>query len=125
MRPSSTLIALVLISAAVTVFTSVWWRDMSYLLLLIWFALAALTVADLVISHLAGRMTIDFDLPPQGFVGHTTALTVGIRRRRARCPRKPKSGSISLPISSSAKSDGSLLHRVREKARSRPLWTFI
>ncbi|AHF87821.1 hypothetical protein RLEG3_06035 (plasmid) [Rhizobium leguminosarum bv. trifolii WSM1689] len=88
MRPSSTLIALVLISAAVTVFTSVWWRDMSYLLLLIWFALAALTVADLVISHLAGRMTIDFDLPPQGFVGHTTALTVGIRPQKGTLSRK-------------------------------------
>ncbi|MBY5738250.1 DUF58 domain-containing protein [Rhizobium leguminosarum] len=88
MRPSSTLIALVLISAAVTVFTSVWWRDMSYLLLLIWFALAALTVADLVISHLAGRMTIDFDLPPQGFVGHTTALTVGIRPQKGTMPQK-------------------------------------
>ncbi|MBY5871855.1 DUF58 domain-containing protein [Rhizobium leguminosarum] len=84
MRPSSTLIALVLISAAVTVFTSVWWRDMSYFLLLMWLALAALTVADLVISNLAGRMTVDFDLPPQGFVGHTAAFTVGIRSQLSR-----------------------------------------
>ncbi|TCA27833.1 DUF58 domain-containing protein [Rhizobium leguminosarum bv. viciae] len=88
MRPSSTLIALVLISAAVTVFTSVWWRDMSYFLLLMWFALAALTVADLVISNLAGRMTVDFDLPPQGFVGHTAAFTVGIRSQKGALSRK-------------------------------------
>ncbi|MGO7590875.1 DUF58 domain-containing protein [Rhizobium leguminosarum] len=88
MRPSSTLIALVLISAAVTVFTSVWWRDMSYVLLLIWLALAALTVADLVISNLAGRMTVDFDLPPQGFVGHTAAFTVGIRSQKGALSRK-------------------------------------
>ncbi|MGR4841225.1 DUF58 domain-containing protein [Rhizobium sp. LARHSG275] len=88
MRPSSTLIALVLISAAVTVFASVWWRDMSYLLLLMWLALAALTVADLVISNLAGRMTIDFDLPPQGFVGHTAAFTVGIRPQKGPLSRK-------------------------------------
>ncbi|MBY3195948.1 DUF58 domain-containing protein [Rhizobium laguerreae] len=88
MRPSSTLIALVLISAAVTVSTSVWWRDMSYLLLLMWLALAALTVADLVISNLAGRMTIDFDLSPQGFVGHTTAFTVGIRPLKGMLPQK-------------------------------------
>ncbi|MBY3050116.1 DUF58 domain-containing protein [Rhizobium laguerreae] len=88
MRPSSTLIALVLISAAVTVFTSVWWRDMSYLLLLMWLALAALTVADLVISNLAGRMTIDFDLSPQGFVGHTTAFTIGIRPLKGMLPQK-------------------------------------
>jgi uncharacterized protein (DUF58 family) len=88
MRPSSTLIALVLISAAVTVFTSVWWRDMSYLLLLIWLALAALTVADLVISNLAGRMTIDFDLPPQGFVGHTAVFAVGIRPLKRALPQK-------------------------------------
>ncbi|CAN7706220.1 DUF58 domain-containing protein [Rhizobium leguminosarum] len=88
MRPSSTLIALVLISAAVTVFTSVWWRDMSYLLLLMWLALAALTVADLVISNLAGRMTVDFDLPPQGFVGHTAAFTVGIRSQKGALSRK-------------------------------------
>ncbi|MBY5854554.1 DUF58 domain-containing protein [Rhizobium leguminosarum] len=88
MRPSSTLIALVLISAAVTVFTSVWWRDMSYLLLLIWLALAALTVADLVISNLAGRMTIGFDLPPQGFVGHTAVFAVGIRPQKGALPQK-------------------------------------
>ncbi|MBY3043650.1 DUF58 domain-containing protein [Rhizobium leguminosarum] len=88
MRPSSTLIALVLISAAVTVFTSVWWRDMSYLLLLIWLALAALTVADLVISNLAGRMTIGFDLPPQGFVGHTAVFAVGIRPLKRALPQK-------------------------------------
>ncbi|NKL04413.1 DUF58 domain-containing protein [Rhizobium leguminosarum] len=88
MRPSSSLIALVLISAAVTVFTSVWWRDMGYLLLLIWLALAALTVADLVISNLAGRMTIDFDLPPQGFVGHTAVFVVGIRPQKRALPQK-------------------------------------
>ncbi|WSH61061.1 DUF58 domain-containing protein (plasmid) [Rhizobium ruizarguesonis] len=88
MRPSSTLIALVLISAAVTVFTSVWWRDMSYFLLLMWLALAALTIADLVISNLAGRMTVDFDLPPQGFVGHTAAFTVGIRSQKGALSRK-------------------------------------
>ncbi|TBC26957.1 DUF58 domain-containing protein [Rhizobium ruizarguesonis] len=88
MRPSSTLIALVLISAAVTVFTSVWWRDMSYFLLLMWLALAALTIADLVISNLAGRMTVDFDLPPQGFVGHTAAFTVGIRSQKDALSRK-------------------------------------
>ncbi|OAV49227.1 hypothetical protein A6U98_13350 [Rhizobium sp. WYCCWR10014] len=88
MRPSSTLIALVLISAAVTVFTSVWWRDMSYFLLLMWLALAALTVADLVISNLAGRMTVDFDLPPQGFVGHTPAFAVGIRPQKGALSRK-------------------------------------
>ncbi|MBY5461356.1 DUF58 domain-containing protein [Rhizobium leguminosarum] len=88
MRPSSTLIALVLISAAVTVFTSVWWRDMSYFLLLMWLALAALTVADLVISNLAGRMTVDFDLPPQGFVGRTAAFTVGIRSQKGALSRK-------------------------------------
>ncbi|MBY5357116.1 DUF58 domain-containing protein [Rhizobium leguminosarum] len=88
MRPSSTLSALVLISAAVTVFISVWWRDMSSFLLLMWLALAALTVADLVISNLAGRMTIDFDLPPQGFVGHTAAFTVGIRPQKGALPRK-------------------------------------
>ncbi|NKJ71441.1 DUF58 domain-containing protein [Rhizobium leguminosarum bv. viciae] len=88
MRPSPTLIALVLISAAVTVFTSVWWRDMSYVLLLMWLALAALTLADLVISNLAGRMTVDFDLPPQGFVGHTAAFMVGIRSQKGALPRK-------------------------------------
>ncbi|TBB16030.1 DUF58 domain-containing protein (plasmid) [Rhizobium ruizarguesonis] len=88
MRPSSTLIALVLISAAVTVFTSVWWRDMSYFLLLMWLALAAVTVADLAISNLAGRMTVDFDLPPQGFVGHTAAFTVGIRSQKGALSRK-------------------------------------
>ncbi|MBY3270118.1 DUF58 domain-containing protein [Rhizobium laguerreae] len=88
MRPSSTLIALVLISAAVTVFTSVWWRDMSYFLLLMWLALAALTVADLVISNLAGRMTVDFALPPQGFVGHTAAFALSIRPQKGALSRK-------------------------------------
>ncbi|RUL95946.1 DUF58 domain-containing protein [Rhizobium chutanense] len=88
MRPSPTLIALVLITAAVTVFTSVWWRDMSSLLLLIWLALAALTVADLFVSNLSGRMAIDVDLPPQGFVGHTAEFIVGIRPQRKALPQK-------------------------------------
>ncbi|MBB4299685.1 MULTISPECIES: DUF58 domain-containing protein [Rhizobium] len=88
MRPSPTLIALVLLFAAVTVFTSVWWRDMSSLLLLMWLALAALTVADLVLSNLSGRMTIDVDLPPQGFVGHTAEFTVGIRPQQKALPGK-------------------------------------
>ena len=88
MRPSPYLIALVLICAAVTVFASVWWRDMTYPLLLMWLALAALTVADLVISNLSGRMTVDVDLPPQGFVGHTTAITAGIRPQKGALPQK-------------------------------------
>ncbi|RUM27043.1 DUF58 domain-containing protein [Rhizobium vallis] len=88
MRPSSYLIALVLISAAVTVFVSVWWRDVSYVLLLMWLALAALTVADLVISRLSGRMTLEFDLPPQGFVGHTAAFTVGMWPQKNALPDK-------------------------------------
>ncbi|PDS81254.1 DUF58 domain-containing protein [Rhizobium sp. L43] len=88
MRPSPTLIALVLITAAVTVFTSVWWRDMSYLLLLIWLVLAALTVVDLVLSNLSGRMTIDVDLPPQGFVGHTAEFIADIRPQKKALPGK-------------------------------------
>ncbi|PDT04775.1 DUF58 domain-containing protein [Rhizobium chutanense] len=88
MRPSPTLIALVLITAAVTVFTSVWWRDMSSLLLLMWLALAALAAADLVVSNLSGRMAIDVDLPSQGFVGHTAAFTVGIRPQQKALPQK-------------------------------------
>ncbi|MFS8145876.1 DUF58 domain-containing protein [Rhizobium sp. BR 249] len=86
MRPSSYLIAFVLIFAAVTVFASVWWRDMTYLLLLMWLALAALTVADLVISNLSGRMTVDADLPSQGFVGHTTTFTVSMRPQKKELP---------------------------------------
>ncbi|MBB3914716.1 DUF58 domain-containing protein [Rhizobium fabae] len=88
MRPSSYLIALVLISAAVTVFASVWWRDVGYLLLVMWLVLAVVTVADLVISNLSGRMTIDFDLPPQGFVGHTAEFIVGIRPQKKALSRK-------------------------------------
>jgi uncharacterized protein (DUF58 family) len=53
-----------------------------------WLAIAALTVADLVISNLAGRMTIDFDLPPQGFVGHIAEFIVGIRPQKKVRPRK-------------------------------------
>ncbi|MFS2174558.1 DUF58 domain-containing protein [Rhizobium pisi] len=88
MRPSSYLLALVLISAAVTVFVSVWWRDVGYVLLLVWLVLAVMTVADLVMSNLSGRMTIDFDLPPQGFVGHTAEFIVGIRPQKKALPRK-------------------------------------
>lgn len=87
MRPSRYLIALVLILAAVTVFVSVWWRDMNYPLLGLWAALAALTVADLVMSTVSSRMTIEFDLPRQGFVGHTAALTIGISPQKNALPR--------------------------------------
>lgn len=86
MRPSQYLIAFVLIFAAVTVFASVWWRDMTYPLLLMWLALAALTVADLVISNFSGRMTVDADLPPQGFVGHTTTFAVSMRPQKKALP---------------------------------------
>ncbi|MBX5164172.1 MULTISPECIES: DUF58 domain-containing protein [unclassified Rhizobium] len=86
MRPSRYLIALVLILAAVTVFVSVWWRDMGYLLLGLWVALAALTAGDLVMSALSGRMTVEFDLPPQGFVGHTATFMATIRPRKGAVP---------------------------------------
>lgn len=88
MRPSSYLIALVLFLAAVTIFVSVWWRDMSYPLLTIWVVLAAVTAGDLALSALSGRMKIDFDLPPQGFVGHTAEFTVGIGPRKGKLPEK-------------------------------------
>ncbi|MDF0696183.1 DUF58 domain-containing protein [Rhizobium sp. MC63] len=86
MRPSRYLIALVLILAAVTVFVSVWWRDMGYPLLMLWVALAALTAADLAISASSGRMTVEFDLPPHGFVGHTAVFAVAIRPQKDAVP---------------------------------------
>ncbi|PDT12398.1 DUF58 domain-containing protein [Rhizobium sp. M1] len=86
MRPSRYLIALVLILAAVTVFVSVWWRDMGYPLLLLWVALAALTAGDLAMSAFSGRMTVEFELPPQGFVGHVAEFTVGVRPQKGVVP---------------------------------------
>ncbi|OWO95531.1 hypothetical protein B5E41_06765 [Rhizobium esperanzae] len=86
MRPSRYLIALVLILAAVTVFVSVWWRDMGYPLLMLWVALAALTAGDLAMSASSGRMTVEFDLPPQGFVGHTAVFAVAIRPQKDAVP---------------------------------------
>ncbi|MBB4192067.1 uncharacterized protein (DUF58 family) [Rhizobium aethiopicum] len=86
MRPSRYLIALVLILAAVTVFVSVWWRDMGYPLLMLWVALAALTAGDLAMSASSGRMTVEFDLPPQGFVGHTAVFAVTIRPQKDAVP---------------------------------------
>ncbi|MDO3431772.1 DUF58 domain-containing protein [Rhizobium sp. CBN3] len=86
MRPSRYLIALILILAAVTVFVSVWWRDMGYPLLMLWVALAALTAGDLAMSASSGRMTVEFDLPPQGFVGHTAVFAVAIRPQKDAVP---------------------------------------
>ncbi|ARO27148.1 DUF58 domain-containing protein [Rhizobium sp. S9] len=86
MRPSRYLIALVLILAAVTVFVSVWWRDMGYPLLMLWVALAALTAGDLAMSASSGRMTVEFDLPLQGFVGHTAVFAVAIRPQKDAVP---------------------------------------
>jgi len=86
MRPSRYLIALVLILAAVTVFISVWWRDMGYPLLMLWVALAALTAGDLAMSASSGRMTVEFDLPPQGFVGHIAQFAVAIRPQKDAVP---------------------------------------
>ncbi|ANK89120.1 MULTISPECIES: DUF58 domain-containing protein [unclassified Rhizobium] len=86
MRPSRYLIALVLILAAVTVFVSVWWRDMGYPLLMLWVALAALTAGDLAMSASSGRMRVEFDLPPQGFVGHTAVFAVAIRPQKDAVP---------------------------------------
>ncbi|MBX5146749.1 DUF58 domain-containing protein [Rhizobium lentis] len=88
MRPSSYLIAFVLILAAVTVFTSVWWRDMGYPLVGMWVVLAAVTAGDLVMSSLSSRMKIEFELPRQGFVGHIARFTVGIIPEKGALPRK-------------------------------------
>lgn len=86
MRPSSLLIALVLAMAALTVIVSVWWRDMSMPLVFLWVALAVGTACDLVFSALSGRMAVDVDLPPQGFVGHAAPFTVVINRQKGRLP---------------------------------------
>ncbi|MBB3590653.1 uncharacterized protein (DUF58 family) [Rhizobium sp. BK529] len=88
MRPSSSLISLVLGLAAVTVFVSVWWRDMGMPLIGLWAVLAAVTAGDLALSALSGRIAVDFDLPPQGFVGHTAAFTVDISPQKGRLPEK-------------------------------------
>ncbi|MBX4995114.1 uncharacterized protein (DUF58 family) [Rhizobium binae] len=88
MRPSRYLIALVLAMATVTIFVSVWWRDMSTPLIGLWLVLAGVTVGDLALSALAGRMTVEFDLPPQGFVGHTAAFTVAISPQKGALPGK-------------------------------------
>jgi uncharacterized protein (DUF58 family) len=86
MRPSSHLIALVLAMAALTVIVSVWWRDMNMALVFLWVVLAVVTAGDLVLSALSGRMAVDVDLPPQGFVGHTVPFTVAINRQKGKLP---------------------------------------
>jgi uncharacterized protein (DUF58 family) len=86
MRPSSHLIALVLAMAALTVIVSVWWRDMSMLLVFLWVVLAVVTAGDLVFSALSGRMAVDVDLPPQGFVGHAAPFTVVINKQKGKLP---------------------------------------
>ncbi|EJJ26588.1 DUF58 domain-containing protein [Rhizobium sp. CF142] len=86
MRPSSHLIALVLAMAALTVIVSVWWRDMSMPLVFLWVVLAVVTAGDLVFTALSGRMAVDVDLPPQGFVGHAAPFTVVINRQKGKLP---------------------------------------
>jgi uncharacterized protein (DUF58 family) len=86
MRPSSHLIALVLATAALTVIVSVWWRDMSMPLVFLWVALAVVAAGDLVFTALSGRMAVDVDLPPQGFVGHRASFTVVINRQKGKLP---------------------------------------
>ncbi|MBB3461473.1 DUF58 domain-containing protein [Rhizobium sp. BK377] len=86
MRPSSHLIALVLAMAALTVIVSVWWRDMSMPLVFLWVVLAVVTAGDLVFTALSGRMAVDVDLPPQGFVGHRASFTVVINRQKGKLP---------------------------------------
>jgi uncharacterized protein (DUF58 family) len=86
MRPSSHLIALVLAMAALTVIVSVWWRDMSMLLVFLWVVLAVVTAGDLVFSALSGRMAVDVNLPPQGFVGHAAPFTVVINKQKGKLP---------------------------------------
>ncbi len=72
--------------AALTVIVGVWWRDMGVPLLFAWIALAVVMVGDLALSVFSGRMTVDIDLPRQGFVGHTVALTVAISPQKGRLP---------------------------------------
>lgn len=86
MRPSSRLIALVLILTAMTVIVSVWRSDMNLPLLILWLALSALTVIDLALSAFSGRVKVQVDMPPQGFVGQTARLTVEIAPHRRSLP---------------------------------------
>ncbi len=72
--------------AALTVIVSVWWRDMSMPLVFLWVVLAVVTAGDLAFTALSGRMTVDVDLPPQGFVGHAAPFTVVINRQKGRLP---------------------------------------
>ncbi len=86
MRPSPYLIALVLFLTALTVVAGVWWPDTGFVLLCLWLALAAITVCDLALSALSNRMRIEFDLPPQGFVGHDAQFTIDISPRKGSLP---------------------------------------
>lgn len=72
--------------AALTVIVSVWWRDMSMPLVFLWVVLAVVTAGDLVFSALSGRMAVDVDLPPQGFVGHAAPFTIVINRPDGKLP---------------------------------------
>lgn len=72
--------------AALTVIVSVWWRDMSMPLVFLWVVLAVVTAGDLVFTALSGRMAVDVDLPPQGFVGHRASFTVVINRQKGKLP---------------------------------------
>lgn len=88
MRPSSKLVALVLALTAITVVIAVWQPDMGSALLYVWAALVALVLFDVLLTGLSNRLSVDVDLPVQGFVGHKAEVKVELRPRKGVLPQR-------------------------------------
>ncbi|MBB3810133.1 DUF58 domain-containing protein [Pseudochelatococcus contaminans] len=88
MRPSSKLVAAVLVLTGATVIVSIWLTAAGWLLYVIWGGLAALVLADLVLSIPSSRLNVTVDLPERGFVGQTVPVTVEILPRRGALPQR-------------------------------------
>lgn len=87
MRPSSYLVAAVLILTGLTVVVSIWRAEASWLLFFVWGGLAALVLADLALSVPSGRLAVSADFPDRGFVGRTVPVVVDILPRKGLLPR--------------------------------------
>lgn len=88
MRPSSSLIALVLIMTALTVLTAVWWPGVDIVIMGLWGIVGIAVLLDIALSVWSKRIEIAFDLPGRGFVGHNVQLSVELSPHRGALPLK-------------------------------------
>jgi uncharacterized protein (DUF58 family) len=86
MRPSRLLVALVLVLTALAVLLILAIEDVTAILIIAWGGLAAIAVADLLLTVSRRNLAIEVDLPENGFNGLSVPFSLALSARRGSLP---------------------------------------